>query len=132
MTRVALAVALVFAFGCNKSEEKAKPAEPKPATAPTAPVAPGALDGARTVAIAVNENGYVPDRISGKPGEKLKLRFTRSVEGHCLSELKTPDGKVVALPMNEPFDVEVTVPADGEVKFACGMEMFFGVIVAEK
>ena len=126
MTRVILATALVFAFGCKKSEDKAKPAEPPPATATTSP------DGVRTIAIAANEKGYVPDRINGKPGEKLKLRFTRTIEGHCLDQLKTPDGKVVELPMNTPVDVDVTVPADGEVKFACGMDMFTAVVVAEK
>jgi plastocyanin domain-containing protein len=89
-------------------------------------------DGVRTLHIEAGREGYVPDRIPGKPGEKLKLVFTRTVQGECLAELKTPDGKLVALPMNKPVEVAVTVPADGEVKFACGMDMFFGVIVADK
>ena len=128
MTRVILAAALVFAIGCKKSEDKPAPAaDPKPtATAPATP------DGVRTIAIAANEKGYVPDKIGGKPGEKLKLRFTRTIEGECLEKLKTPDGKIVELPMNTPVDVDVTVPADGEVKFACGMDMFTAVVVAEK
>lgn len=129
MTRVALALALVFAISCKKdapkAEDKAKPA----ATTTTGTVG---SDGVRTIAIAANENGYVPDRIAGKPGEKLKLKFTRTVEGECLSQLKTPDGKVVDLPMNTPVEIDVTVPNEGEVKFACGMDMFSGVIVAEK
>ena len=137
MTRVLhvfLGLALVSAIGCKKEQaaetaEKDKAAEP----AKAAPAAtPATADGVRTVPIAANENGYVPDKISGKPGEKLKLRFTRTVEGECLEKLKTPDGKVVDLPMNTPVDIEVTVPETGEVKFACGMEMFTGVVVAEK
>jgi plastocyanin domain-containing protein len=128
ITRVALALALVFAIGCKKDNQKA---ETKPA--PPAATTPGTItDGVRTVAIEANTEGYVPARIAGKPGEKLKLRFTRTVEGECLSQLKAPDGKLVDLPMNKPVDIDVTVPADGEVRFACGMDMFSGVVVAEK
>ncbi len=128
MTRVAVVLALVFAVGCKKAdtaEDKPKPA----ATTKTGTVAP---DGVRTIAIEANSDGYVPARIVGKPGEKLKLRFTRTIDGECLEKMKTPDGKIVDLPKNTAVDVDVTVPADGEVKFACGMEMFFAVVVAEK
>lgn len=128
ITRVCVALALVFAVGCKKADK----AEDKPK--PAATVKTGTVDqaGVRTIEIAANENGYVPDRIAGKPGEKLKLKFTRTVDGECLSQLKTPDGKVIDLPKNAPVEVDVTVPADGEVKFACGMDMFFAVVVAEK
>ncbi len=126
ITRVTLGLALVLAFGCKKADQ------PKPAA--TATTTSGTVDkaGVRTIEIAANENGYVPARIAGKPGEKLKLKFTRTIDGECLAQLKTPDGKVVELPMNAPIEVDVTVPADGEVKFACGMDMFFAVVVAEK
>lgn len=123
-----LALVLVFAIGCKKDKPEAKP-DDKPKPAPAATVS---ADGVRTIAIEANMNGYVPDKIAGKPGEKLKLRFTRTIEGECLEKLKTPDGKVVDLPMNTPVDVDVTVPDSGEVKFACGMDMFFAVVVAEK
>lgn len=128
MTRVALVLTLTFAFGCKKADDK----QDKPKPAATATTGTVGADGVRTIAIEANENGYVPDRIPGKPGEKLKLRFTRTVDGECLAQLKTPDGKLVELPKNTPVDVDVTVPADGEVKFACGMDMFSGVVVAEK
>ena len=125
MTRLALALVVVFAFGCKKDDK----ASDKPKAAPTVTVG---SDGMRTIAIEANADGYVPDKIKGKPGEKLKLRFTRTVDGMCLEQLKTPDGKVGELPKNTAVDVDVTVPADGEVKFACGMDMFFAVVVAEK
>ena len=127
-TRVALVLALALGIGCKKAEQKSEP-KPPPATTQT-----GTVDsnGVRTIPITANENGYVPDRIPGKPGEKLKLEFTRTIDGECLAQLKTPDGKLVELPKNKAVDVDVTVPADGEVKFACGMDMFFAVVVAEK
>lgn len=127
MSRAALVLLLVV--GCSKDSKDAKEtAKPLPATLTT-----GTVDtaGVRTVKVTMSEKGYAPDRIPGKPGEKLKLEFTRTIDASCFEELKTPDG-LVKLPMNTPVTVDVTVPNDGEVKFACGMDMFFGVIVAEK
>jgi len=118
-------VAVLALVSCNK---EAKPKDKPAATTATGTVSP---EGVRSIKIEAGKDGYVPERIPGKPGEKLNLVFTRTIEGECLRELKMPDGKVVELPMNKPLEVAVTVPQTGEIKFACGMEMFFGVIVAE-
>jgi plastocyanin domain-containing protein len=130
MRSAAIAVGVVLVLGgCSKKGDSDVP-KPKPeATAKT-----GTVDssGVRTVPIEANDKGYTPDRIPGKPGEKLKLVFTRTVDAECLAELVTPDGKRVPLPKGAPVEVAVTVPTTGEVKFACGMDMFSGVVVAEK
>lgn len=120
---VGLALAAAGA-GCKKQEA----APPAKATLTTGTVG---ADGVRRVPVQVREEGYAPDRIPGKPGERLILEFTRKVDGHCYEELKTPDGKLVALPKDKPVDVPVTVPASGELKFACGMDMLSGVVVAQ-
>jgi plastocyanin domain-containing protein len=112
---------------CKKSEEAAPPA---PTTATPAAGTVGA-DGVRRIEITASEKGYVPDRIEGKPGEKLVLVFTRTLDGECLEKVKVAGGAEIELPMNKPTDVPVEVPASGEVKFACGMDMFTGVIVAK-
>lgn len=121
---------LVVVLAIVACEKKADP--PKQVSAsPTA----GAVgtDGVRAVQIEASKDGFVPREILGKPGEKLKLVFTRRASGgDCMAQLKTPEGKIVELPLDKPHEIEVTVPKTGEVKFACGMEMFFGVIVAEK
>jgi plastocyanin domain-containing protein len=122
---LALSLACLAAVGCKKeSKDNAKPA---PAVAP---VATGS-DGIRHIPVSATADGYTPDKIPGKPGEKLVLVFTRTVDANCLAQLKTPDGKLVDLPMNKPVEVAVTVPATGEVGFACGMDMFHGVVVAQ-
>ncbi|MBX3162004.1 MAG: cupredoxin domain-containing protein [Deltaproteobacteria bacterium] len=132
----ALALALVFVgSACTKADpaEAKDKKEDKPAPPPKddkGGVAKTA-DGARKVAIEANKEGYVPAEIVGKPGEKLVLVFTRTVKGECLARVKTPDGKVVELPMNTPVEVPVTVPQGGEVRFACDMDMFFGKIIAK-
>jgi plastocyanin domain-containing protein len=126
LTTVCLGLGLVL-VGCKKDE----PAAPKPNV--TAPVTTGTVqaDGVRRVEVEAGKDGYVPAKIAGKPGEKLMLVFKRTVEGECIAQLKAPDGKLVDLPMNQPVEVAVTVPQTGEVGFACGMDMFHGVVVAQ-
>jgi plastocyanin domain-containing protein len=120
-----VAVALI---ACKKDEPKKAP--PPVATVTTGTVA---VDGVRTIQIEATREGYAPDKIPGKPGEKLKLVFTRRESGgECMAELKSPDGKLHKLPMDKPYEIQVTVPDDGEVRFACGMDMFQGSIVAQK
>lgn len=131
--RTTLAVALGLSLavaGCNKDSADGKgkgPSQPTPVTAGKVEA-----DGTRKIAIEANTKGYVPDRIGGKPGEKLVLVFTRTADSSCIAQLKTPDGKTIDLPMNTPVEVAVTVPANGEVGFACGMDMFRGAVIAEK
>ena len=120
-----LVIAVALFAACKKDAAEA----PKPAPAAVAPAK--TADGSRKVPIEVNKEGYNPDKIPGKPGEKLDLVFTRTFEADCISQVKTPDGKLVELPMNKPVEVAVTVPQTGELGFACGMDMFHGVIVAQ-
>jgi len=117
-----LALALAVA-GCKKDGGgEAKPAPSAPAVA---------ADGTRVVPIEAGKDGYQPDKIPGKPGEKLKLVFTRTVESECLAQVKVAGGAPTDLPMGKPVEIAVTVPASGQLTFACGMDMFTGVIVAD-
>jgi plastocyanin domain-containing protein len=108
-----------------KKEIQVEPAGPTPVTAGTI-----GADGVRRVAVDAGKEGYRPERIGGKPGEKLVLVFTGTYDAACIAQLKTPDGKLVDLPKGTPVDVPVTVTATGEVGFACGMDMFHGAVVA--
>jgi len=127
MLRIALlSLALV---ACSKKQDKPAAPPPAPATAPTAGNV--GSDGLRHIAVEANKEGYKPDKIAGKPGEQIVLTFTRTADSECISQLKAPDGRMVDLPLNKPVDVAVTVPKTGEVGFACGMDMFHGVVVAQ-
>jgi plastocyanin domain-containing protein len=123
-----IAVAL---FGCKKDEAPKQAPQAKLMGTVATGVTTSPADGTRRVPIEVNKEGYTPDKIPGKPGEKLDLVFTRTFEAECISQVKTPDGKMVDLPMNKPVEVAVIVPQTGELGFACGMDMFHGVIVAQ-
>ncbi len=133
MIRISLAllVGLAISPGCAKRDDKPKP---KPTPPAAATLSTGSVDaaGVRTVAIEAGKDGYVPANIPGKPGERLKLVFTRTADNACIAELKSPDGTVRPLPLGKPVEIAVTVPQEGEVKFACGMDMYTGVIVAKK
>ena len=129
MARISIAIGLALTVGLAacKKDTRPEPAAPTPVTAGTV-----GSDGVRHVAVEAGLQGYQPARIGGKPGEKLTLVFTRTADSTCIAQLKTPDGKLVDLPMNQPVEVAVIVPASGEVGFACGMDMFHGAVVAEK
>ncbi len=121
---LALVSTLALALGaCDKGDKKSAGKAPDPQGTVGA-------DGVRRVAVQAGKGGYKPDKIPGKPGEKLILVFTRTAEGECLSQIKVGDGKVHDLPMNTPYEIEVTIPpAGGDVRFACGMDMYSGTIV---
>ena len=127
MRAVPLALVAALAFTACKKAADEKPAEQKPTPAATAPKP----EGPRVIAIEAGKEGYVPDKISAKPNEKLKLVFTRTVDAECLAQVKTPDGVLHELPLNSPVEVAFTMPKEGKVTFACGMDMFTGTIVAD-
>lgn len=127
MIRPSIVIALGLALAACKPDVKSGPPAPTPVTAGTV-----GADGARRIAVEAGMKGYQPERIGGKPGEKLVLVFTRTADSTCIAQLKTPEGKLVDLPKGTPVEVAVTVPASGEVGFACGMDMFHGAVVAAK
>lgn len=124
-TSFVLALAVSLSLGACKKDGGGEATKPTPG-APTV-----AADGTRVIPIEAGKDGYVPDKISGKPGEKLKLVFTRTVDSECLAQVKIAGGAPTALPMGKPVELAVTVPQSGQLTFACGMDMFTGVIVAD-
>jgi plastocyanin domain-containing protein len=119
-----VAVLLVIAaVACGKKSDDA--------AAPPTPVVRAGADGIRHVAVRATKDGYLPPRIAGKPNEKLVLEVTREQAGDCLEHVVMPDKRDIVLPLNKMVEIPVTVPGSGEVTFACGMDMFKGVIVAE-
>ncbi len=116
------AAALAFA-GCDKKADAPRRPPPPPATV--------AADGTRTVPVHVNDEGFEPAKISARAGEKLELEVTRKSKSACAAQVKVGDGPVVDLAVDQPVKLAVTVPASGEVRFACGMDMMTGVVVVE-
>jgi plastocyanin domain-containing protein len=58
--------------------------------------------------------------------------FTRISDQGCGQQLVFPAlGIKKDLPLNQPVEVDVTMPASGSVSFTCGMDMYRGSIVAQ-
>ena len=86
-------------------------------------------DGTRSIPINVNDQGFDPDKITAKPGEKLELVFTRRTKAECGAQVKVANGPVTDLPIDQPVKIAITAPPSGQLGFACGMDMMTGVVV---
>lgn len=125
MRKLMFCASLVVAAACSKSKDSAPSPSPGGASAAAA-ARPG---DPRKVEIEAGSKGFVPDTIEGKPGEKLVLVFTRTVDGECMSQVKFEGQKPIELPKDQAVPVPVTVPTTGKMQFACAMDMNTGVIV---
>lgn len=85
---------------------------------------------ARTIEIAVTENGFEPARVKVTKGEPLKLVVTRKTDQTCAKQIVIPDENIKAdLPLDKPVTLTFTPKRAGELKYACGMDMIAGVLV---
>ncbi len=130
---LALASALLVTAavaGCAKKE--AAPADkptPQPAAAPAVAATPRQLD------IVVTEKGFEPDQLTVKKGEAVQLAFTRKTDKTCAKQvvLQLGDGKKIEkpLPLDETVLIGATFAQGGQLRYACAMDMFAGVITVE-
>jgi plastocyanin domain-containing protein len=95
--------------------------------------APIMVDGRHQIAISVDAVGYHPEESHAKAGEAVRLVVTRTTEDGCGTEIVIPSLNLKrALPLKEPVAIDLTMPAQGAVAFACGMDMMHGKIIAER
>jgi plastocyanin domain-containing protein len=122
---LALAPALVLALAPLPSAAAGKPGE-KPAAAQAKAKA------SRIVEMAVTEDGFVPAEVKVKKGEPLQLVITRKTDRTCATEIVIKDyGIDLKLPLNKAVTVAFTPTKEGNVRYACGMDMISGVLVVE-
>ncbi len=82
--------------------------------------------------ITADESGFHPDRVAVPANTRVTLVVTRTTDKTCATEVVIPSLHVnKKLPLN--MAVEVTIPPSkkGEIGFACGMDMWKGVIAVE-
>jgi len=125
-TLVALAAAFAVAALPHAAAAAAAEAAPK-AAAPAAKAA-----GAKVIEMTVTSEGYVPDKIHVKAGEKVRLQITRKTERTCATEIVIKDlGINQPLPLNKMVTVEFTPKKAGQLKYACGMDMITGILFVD-
>ena len=95
-------------------------------------VAPSPTSGAAPVYdVSVTQKGFEPTRIEVPPAREVVLRFTRKVAETCADSVIVQGDPVKhALPLDKPVEVRLTTPKTREVRFACGMGMYRGAVVA--
>jgi plastocyanin domain-containing protein len=80
--------------------------------------------------VSVTSKGFEPDHIDAAPGQQLVLRITRKEKETCADAVEVEGDPVRhMLPMDKAVDVKVTAPQNGELAFACPMNMVRGAIV---
>lgn len=82
--------------------------------------------------IYVTPQGYEPASMTVQAGRPIKLRFLRTSENVCGTEVMFPSLDLKrALPLNQPVDIELTPSKSGEVAFVCDMNMLKGTIIVQ-
>ena len=83
--------------------------------------------------ITVSADGYMPDSISVKKGQPVKLAFYRADADNCGGEVVFSKQNIrEKLPVGETVLIEFTPTEAGEIGFACGMDMMRGKLVVSE
>jgi plastocyanin domain-containing protein len=91
---------------------------------------PPTSDGAPVYAVSVTSRGFEPVRIEVPPDRDVVLRFTRKVKETCADSVVIQGDAVKhMLPLDKAIDVRLRSPKSGQVRFACGMDMYRGAVV---
>jgi plastocyanin domain-containing protein len=86
--------------------------------------------GAGVYAVSVTASGFEPARIEVPPDRDVVLRFTRKVKETCADSVVVQGDPVKhMLPLDKSIDVPLRTPKSGEIRFACGMDMYRGAVV---
>ena len=84
------------------------------------------------IPLKVTSDGFEPSEIKVKPGTHVILKVTRTTDQTCATQIKVTEKKLKKeLPLNKEVIVDLGTLKKGDVKFACGMDMISGHVVAE-
>lgn len=79
------------------------------------------------------DGGYEPSRVAVNAGQPVRLNFLRRDKSSCLEKVVFPDFRIAQdLELDRVTPVEFTPQLPGEYTFACGMNMFRGVVDVQK
>jgi cobalt-zinc-cadmium efflux system membrane fusion protein len=119
-------------FHVRAERERLGLGEPGPTPEPPRAAAQGDSRALQTAKVAVTKDGFEPSKVTLRAGTPARLTFVRTTDQTCATEVAVPSLKIKRpLPLNKPVDIEFTPAKAGTVDFACGMDMFKGVLVVE-
>ncbi|MCK6598402.1 MAG: cupredoxin domain-containing protein [Bdellovibrionaceae bacterium] len=91
-----------------------------------------AKESVKNIDLKVTENGFEPSEIKVTPGTHIVLNVTRKTDVTCATQIKIKEKNIMQeLPLNKTVKVDLGVLKKGDVRFACGMDMISGHIIAE-
>jgi len=75
---------------------------------------------------------YSPSVIKAKPGQPVRINFTREESTSCSRFVNFPDFKIrQELPEGKTIAIELTPEKAGEFTFACDMNMYQGKLIVK-
>ena len=84
------------------------------------------------VAIAVTDEGFVPAVVVVPRGKPVTLIVTRRTDRTCSTEMAFgPPEQRYDLPLGKPVRIELAAGVTDTMRYACGMDMLRGMIVAK-
>ena len=84
------------------------------------------------VELQVTEKGFEPSSIDVKPGVPVVLKVTRKTDSTCATQIKIKSKNIKKdLPLNKPVTIALGKLDKGEIRFACGMDMESGHLIAK-
>ena len=86
----------------------------------------------KRVVVEVTQDGFVPKEIPAKVGQPITLVVTRKTDLTCAKQIVFAGlGVSKDLPMNQAVEVTVTPTQEGDLRFACDMDMVAGKLVVQ-
>lgn len=86
----------------------------------------------QNIPLTVTTKGFEPSEIKVKPGSHVVLNVTRLTDETCATQIKIKEKKISKeLPLNKLVKVDLGILKSGEIKFACGMDMISGHVIAQ-
>lgn len=86
----------------------------------------------QTITVKITKKGFEPNELSLQRDVPARITFIRQTTETCATEVVFPDYKISkSLPLNKPVKVEFMPTKEGELKFACGMDMLRGKVIVQ-
>jgi len=83
------------------------------------------------VRIAITDDGFQPKETVVPAGKPVTVEFTRSTDQTCATDVVFASlGVHRDLPLHQTVRVPVRISAGDTLRFACGMDMYRGTLVA--
>lgn len=125
MEAMILAAAVASTAACDRADTASNGAPARATSAAASPV-PSAIK------IVADEHGYTPSTVSAAKGSPITLRFVRTTDKTCATEVVFPELNLKKpLPLNTPVDIAVPAGDAMTYAFACGMGMHRGTLVVQ-